>query len=49
MYRALIVRPVIQLALICCLGLSAAACGQKGDLYMPEQGEADQANRSSQQ
>ena len=31
---------IIRLAIIACLALGYAACGQKGDLYMPEQGES---------
>ncbi|MGB1580807.1 MAG: LPS translocon maturation chaperone LptM [Nevskiales bacterium] len=37
---------IIRFALILCFCLGYAACGQKGDLYMPEQAEAEQAANS---
>lgn len=43
MYRATIIR----LAIVLCFCAGYAACGQKGDLYMPEQAEAEQAETAS--
>ncbi len=45
MYRQRIVQGIAQLLLLSGLCIGATACGQKGDLYMPEQ--AEQANASS--
>lgn len=33
----------LRIAILACLCMGYSACGQKGDLYLPEQNEADQA------
>lgn len=45
MYRATLIR--FAVLLFFCLGY--AACGQKGDLYMPEQAEAEAAANSDEE